>query len=284
MKKMKIGLIDYFLDQYHADNYPKWIKKASDGQLEVTCAYAKTDKPGGKTNAAFCREQGITLLPDIASVIDRSDCLIVMSPDNPEMHEELCRLPLGSGKPTYVDKAFAPDSAAAARLIAVAQGSGTPFFSSSALRFAKEYTALERNGIESVHSRGPGSFDNYGIHQIEPIVSLLGHDVRKIMYIGTKNTPAFVMRFRDGRCAAMSQLGWECGFGMAVNYDDGHAALPQAESDFYAQFILKMVEFFKDGIPKVAAQETLGVITILEYGKKAMQTPDIWIDIPKSPV
>ena len=250
--------------------------------MQVTCAWAQMDKPGGKTNEAYCREQGIALLPDAESVIAESDCLIVMSPDNPEMHEELCRLPFASGKPTYVDKTFAVDRETALRLIRAAAASGTPFFSSSALRFAKEYIGLQREGIEAIHSRGPGMFANYGIHQIEPIVSLMGHELEKIMYVGTKSTPAFVLRFRDGRCATLSQLGVDCDFSLAVNYTDDRAVVLQGASDFYMQFLLNMVQFFKDGIPKVSAQETLSVITILEYGKKAMQTPDTWVSLPES--
>ena len=43
--------------------------------------------------------------------MEKSDCLLVLSPDNCEMHEELCQIPLRSGKRTYVDKTFAPDLA-----------------------------------------------------------------------------------------------------------------------------------------------------------------------------
>lgn len=45
----------------------------------------------------------------------------MLSPDNCEMHEELCRLPMSSGKLTYVDKTFAPDYPAAKRIFDAAQ-------------------------------------------------------------------------------------------------------------------------------------------------------------------
>ena len=72
-----------------------------------------------------------------------------------------------------------------------------------------------------------------------------------------------------------------CDFSLAVNYEGDHAVVLQGASDFYPQFILRMVEFFKDGIPKVSSDETLQVITILEYGKKAMQSPDSWVILPE---
>lgn len=40
-----IGFIDYFLDEWHANNYPEWIKQASGGELQVAYAYGKIDSP-----------------------------------------------------------------------------------------------------------------------------------------------------------------------------------------------------------------------------------------------
>lgn len=50
----KIGFIDYFLDQYHAENYPNWIREASGGEMEVAYAWAKMDRPGGKSTSTDC--------------------------------------------------------------------------------------------------------------------------------------------------------------------------------------------------------------------------------------
>lgn len=277
----KIGVIDHYLDQYHFHNYPTWIKEASGGELEIAYAWAECEHEGGKSNAECCAEQGIELLGSIEEVIEKSDCLIIMSPDHPERHEDLCRLPLQSGKLTYVDKTFAPDRATAERIINLAKESGTPFFSTSALRYSGGYAELSHDGIEYVASRGPGLFSNYAIHHIEPIICLMGVDIEKIMYIGTGETPSFVFRYRDGRTATMVQMGWECKFGMAVNYKDGHAVVVDAANDFYPQFIKELCGFFTDGKVRVQPEETLQVMTILEYGKKAMLTPCEWVTLPK---
>ena len=276
----KIGVIDYYLDQYHFENYPTWIREASNGTMEIAYAWAMTEHEGGKTNAQCCAEQGITLLSSQEEVIEKSDCLIVMSPDNPEMHEELCAKALASGKLTYVDKTFAVSRQAALNIIDMARKGNTPFFSTSALRYSREYANVKKDGIEAISSRGPGMFGNYGIHQLEPIICLMGAGVEKIMYIGTESTPAFVLRYRDGRCATMTQLGWECDFSVAINYEGDHAVVIQGASDFYQQFIKQLVGFFEDGQPRVPAEETLQVITILEYGHKAIEQPDTWVTLP----
>ena len=152
----KIGVIDYYLDQYHFENYPTWIKEFSDGEMEIAYAWAKTEHEGGKTNAVCAAEQGVELLGSIEEVIEKSDFLIVMSPDNPEQHEELCELPLASGKLTYVDKTFATSREKAINIINMAKKGNTPFFSTSALRFSAEY--------ENIIKEGTDIRQKYGIH------------------------------------------------------------------------------------------------------------------------
>jgi len=151
----KVGFIDYYLDEWHANNYPKIIKEMSDGRYEVACAYGKIDSPiGGKTNKEWSEKHGIELVSSIEEVIERSDVLIVLSPDNPEMHEELCFLPLKSGKLCYVDKTFAPDKKTAERIFAHAKEHNTKCFSSSALRFSSELKEIDKKSIHLIYIEG----------------------------------------------------------------------------------------------------------------------------------
>jgi hypothetical protein len=276
----KIGFIDYYLDEWHADKYPEWIETATGGEMKVSIAYGIKDAVNGLSNSAWCGRKGIQLAASIEEVVDKSDYLIVLSPDNPEYHEELSILPLQSGKPTYIDKTFAPDRKTAFRLFDMAQKKGTPLYSTSALRFATEYIETERKGIESICSVGPGRYDNYSIHQIEPIVSLMGSKPERIMFIGTDKTPAFVIGFADGRQAILNQFGRQCPFSMVLNYDGGEAAVIRPESDYFGLFIKNMIHFFETGESLVNPSETIAIITIYEYGFKAAKAPYEWIRLP----
>ena len=104
----KIGFIDYYLDEWHANNYPKFIKDAVGDEFVIAYAYGEIDKPDGKTNREWADSFGVELLGSIDEVVEKSDVLIVLSPDNPERHWELCQKPFRSGKRVYVDKTFAP--------------------------------------------------------------------------------------------------------------------------------------------------------------------------------
>ena len=92
---MKLGFIDYYLDEWHANNYPAWIAEASGGDMRVTHAYAVIDSPrGGLSTAAWCEKFGVTRCHSIEEIIAKCDGLIVLSLDDPQMHETLCALPL----------------------------------------------------------------------------------------------------------------------------------------------------------------------------------------------
>ena len=145
---LKIGFIDYYLDEWHANNYPAWIREASNGEMEVAYCWAEMDAPnGGLTSQAWADQHGAVLCSTQEELIAKSDVLCVLAPDNPETHERLTRLALESGKITYVDKTFAPDTAAAQRMIALAEAHNTPMITTSALRYATEYQQLSRDGL-----------------------------------------------------------------------------------------------------------------------------------------
>ncbi|MBD2847122.1 hypothetical protein IDH44_18135 [Paenibacillus sp. IB182496] len=274
-----IGFIDYYLDEWHANKYPQWIEAASGGELKVTCAYGMVDAPSGRTNAAWASEMGIELLGSIEEVVARCDYLIVLSPDHPQYHEELARLPLQSGKPTYVDKTFAPDRAIALRLFELARQHGTPLFSSSALRFAAEYEAAAGKRLDTLVSRGPGRYGNYAVHQLESIAMLMGTDASRIMAVGTQQAPSLLLQYPDGRQASMTHMAGSP-FALAWLEDGGQAGEAVAEGDFFASFIANLVQFFRTGQPPVAPSVTVAVMTYIEYGAKAMQTPYQWVDLP----
>lgn len=276
----KIGFIDYYLDEWHALNYPQFIKDATDGEFEVAYAYAEMDKPGGMTTDQWCEKYGVQRLDSIDEVVEKSDCIIVLSPDNPERHWDLCQKPLRSGKRVYVDKTFALEKSTAEALVKLAEDNNTPFFSTSALRFADELKDVDREGICFINSRGPGNFDTYSIHQIEPIVVLMGSKAKRIMSVGSGKYESMVIEFEDNRSIVMSHYGWtNVDFSMLVNYEDGRTVSVPQMSNTFPNFIKAMCDFFKTGDIKAAHDETVAIMGIIEAGNKALANPNTWIEI-----
>ncbi|MCQ2431217.1 MAG: Gfo/Idh/MocA family oxidoreductase [Clostridia bacterium] len=276
---MKIGFIDYYLDEWHANNYPQLFKDASDGEIEVAIAYGQIPSPiTGMTSEAWCEKFGVKLAASIEEVVEQSDAIVVLSPDTPEQHPALCKLPLASGKRVYVDKTFATSKKIAEEIFENAEKHNTPCFSSSALRFSTEIKAADKKGIDFISARGPGLFSNYAIHQVEPIVTLMGSEVRRVMGIGTEKNPGLAIDYKDGRRAVMNTLGGGP-FDFLVKYEDGRSLHIPDCSNYFPNFITDLVDFFRTGDVKVAHAETIAIMGILEKGACAIKEPGKWFDI-----
>ena len=100
----KIGFIDYYLDEWHANEYPDFFKKAAGNEMEVYYAYGEIDSPNGMTNKQWAEKHNIELLDSIEELVEKSDYIVVLSPDNPENHVRLSEFALKSGKPVYIDE------------------------------------------------------------------------------------------------------------------------------------------------------------------------------------
>lgn len=277
----KIGFIDFFLDNFHSKNYPEWISKYSNGEFEVTCAYALSESlNGGITNAEWSKKYNIPLLPTVDDVIEKSDYIMVLSPSHPEMHEMLCEKALKCGKRVYVDKAFAPDLPTAKRLFDMADKYCTPCCSASALACVSSYQEIDRKRLITISSKSPGSFEVYAIHQFEPIIAMMGKEPKRIMATGSFTFPSFVIEFEDGRIAKIEQFS-SAAYELYAGYDDGTSVHAVADEEIFKQFILSVIDFFKTGKLIAEHRQTLMVMALIDAAKIAINKPFEWVSIPK---
>ena len=155
-----IGFIDYYLSEWHADNYPLWIKEICEKTGKEFCvayAWAEMDKSpiDGKTTDEWCKEFNVQQCNSIAEVCEKADYVLILAPSNPEKHLQYAKEVFKFGKNTYIDKTFAPDNATAEEIFALAENYGVKFFSSSALRYAEELVGKEN--AKAVMTTGEGS-------------------------------------------------------------------------------------------------------------------------------
>lgn len=274
----KIGFIDYYLDEWHANNYPEMIKKLSNGEFQVCYAYAMVDAPNGLTNKEWSEKYQIELLPTIDAVVEKSDCIIILSPDNPEMHKQLSAVPLSSEKSVYIDKTFAPDKKTAVRIFELADKNNTPCYSCSALVFSSELKEIEKNEIAFISSWGPGDYEIYSIHQIEPVVSLMGTEAKRVMFLGNKTHPSMMIEFANNRRAQIAFFK-NSSFVMNIAYQNGLSKQIDIHSDYFTALITELIQYFKTGIIPVSHEQTISVIAIREAGLRAMADPFTWVNV-----
>ncbi|MDD5598895.1 MAG: Gfo/Idh/MocA family oxidoreductase [Victivallaceae bacterium] len=291
----KIGFLDYYIDEWHANQYPEMLA-ASRWKNEFEVAYAWEEVPAsqiptatGKQNLEqWCTARNIRVAGSIQELADKSDAIVLLAPGWPEYHERLSRIILTSGKPVYIDKPMADSYGAAKRMFALADAYRTPVMSSSALRFGShlqaQLNAFKNNPVDFASCRGNGKirgFINYGIHQIETLVMALGTGACKVMQLyGTDSEIDFMLiDYPDGRRGTLNRmpgLGFEL-----IGCCRDHTEFRVSEfTDFFPNMIDNMMQFFVSGRISVSREQTLEAMRIFEAGIRALAVPGMWVDCP----
>lgn len=282
----KIGFIDLFIDEWHANNYPAWFREsAARGDFEMGLAWEEASA-GGRPLDAWCAELGMTPARSIAEVIEGSDAICVLAPSNPEVHERLAELPLRSGKPVYIDKPFAPDRESAERMFRLAEKHGTPLMSCSALRFAAELMEAKAGNfadqkISLTSVRGGGDvFSEYVIHQAEIIVALMGCGAWRVRRQGKGGGIQILVEYDDG---CIASLAWHpmLAFGAPVVVGEEKAVSLDTLSNFFPNLIAAMLNFFQTGRAPIPQAETLEVVALAAAAIQAAGSDGAWIDVEK---
>ena len=163
----KIGFVDYYLSEWHANNYPKWIKEANerlgtDYRVAYGWAELEISPVTGESTGQWCEKFGAEKCDTIAELCEKSDAVILLAPSDPDKHLPYAKEILPFQKRTYIDKTFAPDHVTAKEIFSVADEYGTEFFSTSALRYAEELEQFK--GMDGLALYGGGDdFDDVGV-------------------------------------------------------------------------------------------------------------------------
>lgn len=279
---LKIGFADYYLDNWHANYYPGFLREAIAKfgyDAAVTAAYAMYDKEGGMTTAQWCGKNHVRQMRSMEELIDSVDAVMVIAADQSSWHPEVCRLPLACGKPVFVDKTFAPDLKTGQEMFRRAAEYHTPVMSTSAQRYCpsiQAYLEREKGKTRFMSTVGPHDLSNYAVHQLEPIVTVMGVGVKRVkaFAVGTGVTQ-MILDYGDGRLASFTQTPnpW-AEFCFMVS--DGEKGERLDSSDFYIPTMKAILDFFETGISPVPAEETLEILALIDAAKKARQTPDVW--------
>lgn len=285
---LKIGFADYYLDNWHANHYPRFLRDviARMGyDARLTHAYGLHPSPAGVTNSQWCLRQNMAEASSMQELVDSVDAIMVIAADNSAWHEEVCQLPLCSGKPVFVDKTFAPDVAAAKRMFALAREHNTPVFSSSAQRYCQDildWQDAHPAPPAFVSTVGPHSLESYAVHQLEPIVALMGTGVKRIKAFAVGDAVTqLILDYGNGRMASFMQSPqpW-AEFNFMVSEDGSTGKrLVSDDSNFYHNLARAILDFFTRGILPVREEETLEIIAIIETALIARRHPDTWYPI-----
>lgn len=264
----RIGFIDDDLDNFHANTYLDALRgPLADRGCEVAGATALQAEKG----AAWAAEKGVPYFDTVAELADAVDVFAVLAPSTPETHLGLCEQALPYGKPTFVDKTFAPDPATAERIFAMADEYEAPIQTTSALRTTNvqaEVAQMNDLLVSVAQWAGGASFDEYGIHPVELAVSCLGLEPQRLMIGGAEHHPTLLIEFDHGRVATIDFNASEyVPFVAVLTSDRSCKAVVVDDSKLFVDAAAAILDFYDAGEALVPRGETMAVLRILEAAK-----------------
>lgn len=280
-----IGFIDFYLSEWHANNYPAWIKKANEKlgtDFVVKYAWAEKDVSpvDGVSTDEWCDKNQVEKCSSIEELCEKSDFILILAPSDPDKHLGYAQKALKYGKPTYIDKTFAENAAVAEKIIALANSYGTKFFTSSALRFSDELVGVAGN-CETVTSVGSGAtIEEYGIHQTEVMVACMGTGAKRLLSTKDGDQQFITVEYKDGRTAKIlfcDNFGVPSGF--IARKKGGVSEYVAIESDFFFNFIVELLKFYDSGVVPFDTEQTLEVMKIRDAFLRALNGGGEWTEI-----
>lgn len=278
----KIGFVDYYISEWHANNYPNWFKEANEKlgyDYEVAYFWAEEDLSpvDNVTSAQWAEKMGIQQLSTIEELCEKSDVIVILAPSSPETHLRYAEAVLPYGKPTYIDKTFAPDLETTQKIFDIAKKYGTPFFSTSALRYAEELKAFD--SVKNVIVTGGGRlFEEYLVHPCEMAVALLKKRVVKV-----KTEKIGKQYFCRAICEGGNEIGIvfaeTLGYSITGEFENGNVVYKNVTSSFFLNLISDILTFFEKGNTPFDTTETVEVMRLRAGLIEAQNNCGEWLEV-----
>lgn len=264
---MKIGLIDYYLDEYHA--HEAFVSLQSLGGdktgFTIVSAYAEKDSDSGLTTEAFCEKHGIKRSNSIAELCNEVDCVMILSPDDNDKKEGYAIEAIKYGKPIFVDKTFTDSYESAVRIFDAADKAGVPLFSSSSLRYASELQAYKTNSM-SVLAIGSGvKLELYLVHYLEIVYTCMGIGIESVRHEQRGAQEWAHINYRDGRRATVViNIGEHMNFQVLLADSEGKSRSLVVNSPIFRLQMETILDFFKTGKVSFDRSQTLELMRTMD--------------------
>lgn len=277
----KIGFVDYYISEWHANNYPAWIKAATEKlgtEFEVAYAWAEKDISlvDGKTTDEWCTIYGIQKCETIEELCEKSDCIIILAPSNPETHLRYAQKVLPYGKRTYIDKTFAPDFETARKIFDLGEKYHAPFFSSSALRYSAALANLGNTKVVTTFGGG-SNFEEYVVHQAEMVIASLKK--KPLAVKAEAQGKQYIVTVKLDGAGATMVYSPDLPYAMSNENENGERAYKTSGKGHFPALIEDILRFFETGEISFDTNETLDVMKLREAAIKATSFTGEWIEI-----
>ncbi|HQR32915.1 MAG TPA: Gfo/Idh/MocA family oxidoreductase [Blastocatellia bacterium] len=241
------------------------------GSADVESSYKRVDNYATEIHDKY----GVEIVASIEELLGKVDAVLLESVDG-RPHLAQARPVFKAKKRVFIDKPFAASYADAREIVRLARESGTPFFSSSSLRYANDIVALkskpELGGILGAMAFSPSPTEAhhpdlfwYGIHGVETLFTLMGTGCESVARTNTAGTDVVTGKWKDGRIGTFRGIrdGKQDYGAIAFGAKANALTTPPMKVD-YRNLLVEIIKFFQTGVAPIQPEETLEIMAFME--------------------
>ncbi|MFH5832847.1 Gfo/Idh/MocA family protein [Halalkalibaculum sp. DA384] len=279
--EMKVGIIG--LDTSHSIAFTKALNDPNvapdlagfpvvaaypKGSLRIESSYSRIPKYTEQV-----KEMGVEIVDSIDELLDKVDAVLLETNDG-NRHLEQAIPVFMSGKPVFIDKPIAGSLSDAIAIFEASERYNVPTFCSSSLRYMENAQAI-RNGeligkVTGADTYSPALLEKthpdlfwYGIHGVETLFTVMGTGCESVVRKHTADTDVVVGTWEDGRIGTFrGRRSGQHSYGGTAFGEEGEAQVGPYRG--YRPLLVKIVEFFRTGVPPVGKEEILEIYTFME--------------------
>ena len=276
-KDLRAGIIG--TDTSHVPAFTELFRSHPEWKIKVTAAF-KAGSPDLPTSAnrvegfamTIHDQYGVELVGSIEELLPKVDVVLLESVDG-RPHLVQATPVLKAGKRLFIDKPLAASLEDVRRIIKLSNETGTPFFSSSSLRFHPDIPRLRKNpGVgKVVKVQGSSTLNKiehhpdlffYGIHGVEPLYAVMGTGCVSVSRKIDGGADITTGKWKDGRIGVYhGVLGKEKLPVIRVWGTEGTTEAAGPED--YKGLVRAIAEFFQTGRTPVDLAETIEIFEFM---------------------
>ena len=266
----RIGFVDYDLENFHANVYLKLLRnELKDRGFTIDGCFGTQQE----SSRELAEKNEVPYFNSVQELNEAIDHYIVLAPSNPETHLGLCKKVFRFGKPTYVDKTFAPNLKTAKRIFALADKHKVPMQTTSALRYTEVQDYVNTVGRKNVKHMitwvAGGSFDEYSVHPIELAISCMGAKVKRLMRRGSKKQSQLLLDLTGKRTAVVNVFPQtRTPYAASVTTDEETRYFAIDTSKIFLNTTAAILDLFETGKPNIDRRESLIIRRIQDVADK----------------
>lgn len=241
------------------------------GSHDVESSHTRVERFAAEIHDKY----GVEIVASIEELLTKVDAVLLESVDG-RPHLAQARPVFKSKKRVFIDKPFAASYADAREIVRLSRESGTPFFSSSSLRYANDVVGLktkpELGGILGAMAFSPSPTEShhpdlfwYGIHGVETLYTLMGAGCESVTRTNTAGADVVTGKWKDGRLGTFRGIrdGKQDYGAIAFGAKANAGTTPPMKVD-YRNLLVEIIKFFQTGVAPITPEETLEIMAFME--------------------